>query len=483
MKRHLVALGVLGTIGCSVPNENSERSSRRTVPTVDPSPGPGATGMISTGAEPSGPIKETVLVTPEGELPVKYQLVGSEPVFEGDILLPTEGSEVRSAVVVGQRWPDAVVPYVVDANLPLPERVHFAIAQWEHQTKLRFVPRTTQSDYVHFRSGNDCSSKIGRVGGRQYVNLNTGEDASTVQAIGIDHSTTPETFYYFYKRGFATGGSATSVSGRGNHFRYALARGKATTNLVDVAFGRDGHVFAYYDDLTVSEGTREDLASFAPPKRYTLALGKAAVDVTGIAVDDTGKSYTYYRDGTTSTGDVFDLARDGAPSSFAPAEGKRPAQLAHVDIDRRGQLYAFYTELGGAPPAMTVSIGSARQLASVSPPMNVAFQRHCTGGITIHEIGHAVGLYHEQTRHDRDDHVKVLWENIDPSKRHNFEKRSRAVGADVGPYDFGSVMHYGSMLWSQNGRPTMTKLDGSTFEDQRERLSPTDVQGVRSLYP
>src|SRR5262249_26291959 len=68
-------------------------------------------------------------------------------------------------------WADCVVPYTIDAGLPNPQRVINAIAHWQSFTCMQFVPRTTETDYVTFRTGSGCSSSVGRRGGQQFVNL------------------------------------------------------------------------------------------------------------------------------------------------------------------------------------------------------------------------------------------------------------------------------------------------------------------------
>ena len=66
-------------------------------------------------------------------------------------------------------------------------------------------------------------------------------------------------------------------------------------------------------------------------------------------------------------------------------------------------------------------------------------------GCVTHELMHALGFFHEHNRHDRDQHVKIHWENIIPGEDRNFEKHAKLEADTYGtPYDPCSVMHYPS---------------------------------------
>ena len=105
----------------------------------------------------------------------------------------------------------------------------------------------------------------------------------------------------------------------------------------------------------------------------------------------------------------------------------------------------------------------------------------CNAGSTIHEIGHALGLWHEQSREDRDSKVTIRWENIESGKEHNFDQHISDAD-DLIAYDYGSIMHYGSTAFSKNGQPTIQTLGGQSI-GQRKALSTTDLSVIAKLYP
>ncbi|XP_067290148.1 astacin-like metalloendopeptidase isoform X2 [Pseudorasbora parva] len=104
----------------------------------------------------------------------------------------------------------------------------------------------------------------------------------------------------------------------------------------------------------------------------------------------------------------------------------------------------------------------------------------CKPGNICHEILHSLGLYHEHSRYDRDDHITILYENIASGKEDNFLKKD---GNTLGlKYDMGSILHYGEKYFSRNGKPTIQPKESEVKIGQRTHLSKLDVQRLRKLY-
>ncbi|XP_062380295.1 hatching enzyme 1.2-like [Sardina pilchardus] len=102
-------------------------------------------------------------------------------------------------------------------------------------------------------------------------------------------------------------------------------------------------------------------------------------------------------------------------------------------------------------------------------------------GIIQHELLHALGFHHEQTRSDRDQHVRINFENINRRMVYNFQKQyTNNLNT---PYDYSSVMHYGSTAFSTNGRETITPIPNPNVKiGQRRGMSSIDIQRINKLY-
>ncbi|MBC9929968.1 M12 family metallopeptidase [Chitinophaga qingshengii] len=105
-----------------------------------------------------------------------------------------------------------------------------------------------------------------------------------------------------------------------------------------------------------------------------------------------------------------------------------------------------------------------------------------------HEIGHAIGMFHEQSRVDRDNYININWSNIKPDKAFNFKNYAETgeAGIDLGTFDFYSIMLYGSKITDTDfvyntNILTMTKKDGSEFFSNFY-LSQGDIDAAKYLY-
>ncbi|NP_001301015.1 astacin-like metalloprotease toxin 1 precursor [Limulus polyphemus] len=108
-------------------------------------------------------------------------------------------------------------------------------------------------------------------------------------------------------------------------------------------------------------------------------------------------------------------------------------------------------------------------------------------GLVVHELGHAVGFWHEQNRADRDDYIEVIWDNILQSMQYNFNKMEPWENNYLNErFDYKSVMLYGETAFSKDGTsPTVRpKQPGVVIGPvwKKPGFSESDVRRVNRLY-
>lgn len=103
-----------------------------------------------------------------------------------------------------------------------------------------------------------------------------------------------------------------------------------------------------------------------------------------------------------------------------------------------------------------------------------------------HEVMHTLGFHHIHRGTNRDEHLRIIWENVIPSKKKKLLKRTDADKlTNFGvAYDYDSIMHYGKKAYSKNGKVTIETMDPK-FQDRigkKRELSPGDILKIRRMY-
>ena len=127
---------------------------------------------------------------------VAQTIDGPFTVIQGDIILgPASAAEgYRTAlatrslyqVITGtgtQLWTNSTMYYVIDADVPNPQRILDGIAHWNTKTQFQILPRTSEKNYVRFQRqilDASCNSYLGMIGGEQIIGTTDSCSAGSV---------------------------------------------------------------------------------------------------------------------------------------------------------------------------------------------------------------------------------------------------------------------------------------------------------------
>ncbi len=118
-------------------------------------------------------------------------------------------------------------------------------------------------------------------------------------------------------------------------------------------------------------------------------------------------------------------------------------------------------------------------------PQALNLESPCIKRDTVeHELIHALGTFHEQSRTDRDNYVSINFDNIDPDNHDQFLINTNTDSQSV-PYDYYSVMHYWKRAFAvDTAVNTITTIDPTVQNiiGYGDAASPSDLFQLELMY-
>merc|ERR1719203_1840901 len=147
--------------------------------------------------------------------------------------------------------------------------------------------------------------------------------------------------------------------------------------------------------------------------------------------------------------------KSGAKTAVEKAIEQYKKAVPCITWENVGHLWGSFCKKSPAVYITSLNEGCwsyVGMLSSKSQQLNLQSPGCDSVGTTMHELGHALGMGHEQARPDRDQYVTINWDHIESGVENNFDIAPK--GDTSRPYDILSLMHYGSTDFGQ-GKTTI----------------------------
>jgi Astacin (Peptidase family M12A) len=102
----------------------------------------------------------------------------------------------------------------------------------------------------------------------------------------------------------------------------------------------------------------------------------------------------------------------------------------------------------------------------------------------VHEFLHAFGVHHMHQDQERDNYIRVNWDNVIPDQIGSFVILNPAEYSQFGvPYDLTSVMHYHEFAFAVNPSiPTMVSLTSDPITPNPDSWSWLDIERINRAF-
>ena len=105
----------------------------------------------------------------------------------------------------------------------------------------------------------------------------------------------------------------------------------------------------------------------------------------------------------------------------------------------------------------------------------------CTVGTILHEMGHTIGLWHEQSRPDRNTYISVNYGNLIKGSISNFNQIFDNAQTPT-LFDYASIMEYPAFSFSRNGGPAIESIPAGIPLSNFSGYTAADIDGIERLY-